>query len=105
MILSTTNTIEGKTVKNYLGIVSGTTYSSTFITKDLSFKDMFKKNKYKEAYENAMEDAKEGAFQKLKANADRLKANAILGITLDMEHIANSTYWMVTVVGTAVEVH
>lgn len=102
MIITTTNTIEGKTVKDYLGIVSGTMYTSHHATKDMSFKDMFKQSKYNEAYEKALEESKEGAFQKLKAKADKLKANAIIGITLDIEHVANTTYWMVTAVGTAV---
>jgi len=105
MILTTTPTVDGKLVKNYLGIVSGTTYASTFATKNMSFKDMFKQSKLNEATEKAMEEAKESAFQELKENADNLKANAIVGISLDIEHIANTAYWMITVVGTAVELH
>jgi len=103
MILSTTNTIDGKTVKNYLGIVSGTTYASGYNTKEMSFKDMFSQSKLNESAEKAMEEAKENAFQELKTNAQKLKANAIIGISLDIEHIANTTKWMITVVGTAVE--
>jgi uncharacterized protein YbjQ (UPF0145 family) len=104
MILTTTNKIEGKTVTKYLGIVSSTTYSSNHATKDMSFKDMFKQEKYTQAYEKGLEEAKESAFQKLKTNAEGLKANAVIGISMDVEHIANSSYCIVTLAGTAVSV-
>ncbi len=47
--------------------------------------------------------AKEEAFQNLKDNATKLKANAIVGIQLDMETEAGS-YFFVSVTGTAVKV-
>ncbi|MCL4170097.1 UNVERIFIED_CONTAM: hypothetical protein GTU68_006334 [Idotea baltica] len=47
--------------------------------------------------------AKEEAFQNLKENAVKLKANAIVGIQLDMETEAGS-YFFVSVTGTAVKV-
>ncbi|TMM57983.1 YbjQ family protein [Maribacter algarum] len=100
MILTTTNTIEGKSVSKYLGIVTGTTYVTYEMTK-MSFKDMFKQKKYYEAYEKGLEEAKEEAFQKLKDNAERLNANAIIGISVDVESVSGSMYTMVSVVGTA----
>lgn len=104
MIFTTTSNIEGKTVSKYLGIVSSTTYTINYSTKGMSFKDMFKQEKYTEAYEKGLEEAKETAFQKLKTNAENLKANAVVGISIDIEHMANTTYWMVSVAGTAVVV-
>jgi len=103
MILTTTPSVDGKQIKNYLGIVSGTTYVNTYATKNMSFKDMFNQSKLTESAKKAMEEAKENAFQELKTNAENLKANAIVGISLDIEHIANTANWMITVVGTAVE--
>lgn len=103
MILTTTNNIEGKSIDKYLGIVSGTTYV-TYTNTKMSFKDMFSHKKYYEAYEKALEGAKEEAFQKLKANAKNLKANAIVGINVDVESVSSSMYTMVSVVGTAVTV-
>ena len=50
-----------------------------------------------------MDKAKEEAFQKLKANATMLKANAIVGITVDMETELGS-YFFVSVTGTVVKV-
>jgi uncharacterized protein YbjQ (UPF0145 family) len=102
MIVTTTNTIEGKNIKEYLGIVSGVTYTSTFSAAGLSIKDIFKSKKYYEAYEEALNTAKASAFDKLKANAENLKANAIVGINLDIESISESMMTMISVVGTAV---
>jgi len=102
MILSTTNEITGVTITNYLGIVSATTYASYNAGKGMSFKDMFKHKKYIEAYELALEEAKESAFQKLKVNAEKLKANAIVGINLDVESVSSGMYTIVSIVGTAV---
>lgn len=102
MILTTTNSIEGNTITKYLGVVSATTYASSYSNKGLSFSDMFKQKKYYEAYEKALEEAKESAFQKLKKNAEQLKANAIVGISLDIESISAGAYTVISIVGTAV---
>jgi uncharacterized protein YbjQ (UPF0145 family) len=104
MILTTTNEIEGKSVTSYLGIVSATTYASSYTSKGMSFSDMFKSKKYYEAYEAALEDAKESAFQKLKENAKNLKADAIVGIHLDVESVSAGAYTMISIVGTAVAI-
>jgi len=49
MIITTTPSVDGKQIKNYLGIVSGTTYVNTYATKNMSFKDMFNQSKLKES--------------------------------------------------------
>ena len=104
MIITTTNTIEGKTITSYLGIVTGTHYSAGFDGKGMSFKDYFSSKKYYNAYEKALEEAKENAFQKLKENATKLKANAIVGVSVDIESMSHSSNLMISVVGTAVVV-
>lgn len=104
MILTTTNSIEGFKIADYKGIVTGTSYSSSYKYKglDMSFKDMFNTKKYYEAYENGIQEIKEEAFQKLKENAKSLDANAIVGIKLDIEPLANLSTLLVSVTGTAV---
>jgi len=104
MVLTTTPDIQGAKITNYLGIVSATTYASAYAGKDMSFKDMFKQKKYQESYEKALEEAKESAFQKLKENAQRLNANAIVGISIDIESVTSSMYTVISIVGTAVKV-
>ncbi len=106
MILTTTNNIEGHAIQDYLGIVTGISYSSSFKHKGkpMKFKDMFSISKYYEAYAAGLENVKEEAFQKLRDNALALKANAVVGISIDIEPLSNSTTLVVSITGTAVKV-
>lgn len=106
MILTTTNNIENFTIVDYLGIVTGTAYDSSYKSNGTktSFKDMFSMSKYYEKYTLGLESIKEKAFQNLKDNALKLGANAVVGIKLDVEPLANSATLLVSIVGTAVKV-
>jgi len=96
MILTTTNTIEGYKIQDYSGIVTGVS-----VSVKTSFS--FKKAKNKTLYNDFINKAKEEAFQDLKTNATKLIANAIVGITIDIENSPNG-YFMVSITGTAVHV-
>lgn len=98
MILTTTNTIEGYTIQDYLGIVTGVDVNMPKATLT------FNMNKYYQSYENKINEVKESAFQKLKDNAINLKANAVVGINLDIETSPTSGLIMVSITGTAVKV-
>jgi len=104
MILTTTNNIENFKIADYLGIVTGSAYDSSYSTngKKMSFKDMFSMTKYREMYTLGLESIKEKAFQNLKDNAIKLGANAVIGIQLDVEPLANSSTLLVSITGTAV---
>ena len=106
MVLTTTNSIEGFRIVEYKGIVTSVSYKSSYSYKgkSMSFKDIFNTEKYYEAYEEGLQNIKEEAFQKLKNNAKSLNANAIVGITVDVEALANSLKVIVSVTGTAVSV-
>lgn len=94
MILTTTNSIEGFKISEYKGIVTGT-------SSELKTKFSFKTEKNMQIIEDLMNEAKEQAFQKLQANAKLLNANAVVGISVDIETAAGS-YFFVSVTGTAV---
>ncbi|WP_033959497.1 YbjQ family protein [Psychroserpens jangbogonensis] len=96
MILTTTNNIEGFKITEYKGIVSGT-------SSEIKTKFSFKNDKNMEIIEDIMSEAKEQAFQKLQTNASKLKANAVVGISVDIETVSGS-YFFVSVTGTAVSV-
>ncbi|WP_298237260.1 heavy metal-binding domain-containing protein [uncultured Algibacter sp.] len=96
MILSTTNSIEGHPIQDYLGIVTGV---STNVKTSFSFKT----TKNKKLYEDFINQAKEEAFQSLKENANKLKANAVVGISIDIE-TSSTSYFFVSITGTAVKV-
>lgn len=89
MILTTTNSIEDFKIIEYTGIVTGT-------SSELKTKFSFKNEKNMEIIKDLMNRAKEQAFQKL-------KVNAIVGISVDIE-TASSSYFFVSVTGTAVKV-
>ncbi len=96
MILTTTHSIEGHKIENYLGIVTG-------VSSNIKTTFSFKTEKNMNMISDVINKAKEEAFQNLKDNATKLKANAIVGIQLDMETEAGS-YFFVSVTGTAVKV-
>ncbi len=106
MILTTTPNIESFQIVDYLGIVTGTAYNTSYSHKGtkMSFKDMFSTSKYYENFTSGIEALKEKAFQNLKENATKLGANAVVGIQLDIEPVANSSSMLVSITGTAVMV-
>jgi uncharacterized protein YbjQ (UPF0145 family) len=96
MILTTTPSIEGYKIQDYLGIVTGLSMSYK------KGKLTFNMNKYYDALESQVEQLKEEAFQKLKNNAALLKANAVVGISTDVEIDGTTGGISISVVGTAV---
>ncbi|WP_411766171.1 YbjQ family protein [Winogradskyella sp. A3E31] len=97
MILTTTNTIEGHKIIDYLGIVSGVSmnYQKGTLT--------FNMKKWYDALEKEVSVVKEEAFQQLQSNAAHLKANAVVGIKVDLE-IGSTGSLTVSITGTAVKV-
>ncbi|WP_370477372.1 heavy metal-binding domain-containing protein [Tamlana flava] len=96
MILTTTNNIEGHKIENYLGIVTG-------VSSNLKRSFSFKTERNMELIADVINKAKEEAFQQLRDNAIKLKANAVVGITLDLES-ESGAYFFVSITGTAVKV-
>ena len=104
MILSTTNTIDGKPVNDYLGIVTGETIIGANIFKDFfaSIRDIV--GGRSGSYERVLREAKDTALKEMKEEAIKLNANAVIGIDLDYETVGkNGGMLMVTASGTAVK--
>jgi uncharacterized protein YbjQ (UPF0145 family) len=103
MILSTTNSIEGKKVVKYLGLVSGDAILGANIFRDFfaSIRDIV--GGRSAAYEKELRKAKDIAIGEMREQAKNLGANAIVGIDIDYETIGtNSSMLMVSANGTAV---
>ena len=103
MILTTTPTLEGQPIKQYLGIVTGETIIGANAIKDFmaGLTDFF--GGRSTTYEKVLIEAKESALADLQQRAAQKGANAIVGIDLDYETVgANGSMLMVTVSGTAV---
>lgn len=97
MILTTTNSIEGFKIQDYLGIVTGVSMNGKAIAMGFSM------SKYIKSLEESIDSVKENAFQTLTENAKALGANAIVGIKVEIE-LTTSNSAMVSVTGTAVKV-
>ena len=103
MILSTTNSIEGRKTVKYLGLVSGDAILGANIFRDFfaSIRDIV--GGRSASYEKELRKAKDIALQEMQEQAKHLGANAIVGIDIDYETIgANSSMLMVSASGTAV---
>ena len=97
MILTTTNSVEGYRILEYRGVVSGIAVNSQKMTMT------FNMEKYYDGISESVSEIKEKAFEKLKENAEKLNANAVVGITVDVE-LTTSNYIIVTTTGTAVSI-
>ena len=105
MIKTTTPTIEGKMILDYLGIVTGEAIMGANMFKDMfaGIRDIV--GGRSGAYEKELQKARELAFQEIDTEASELGANAIVGIDIDYEVLGERNgMLMVSVSGTAVRV-
>lgn len=103
MILTTTPTLEGYTIKEYKGIVTGETIIGANAIKDFmaGLTDFF--GGRSSTYEKVLIEAKNTALVEMQQRAMSMGANAIVGIDLDYETLgSNGGMLMVTASGTAV---
>lgn len=103
MIMSTTNSLEGRQVKKYLGIVTGEAILGANIFKDFfaGIRDIV--GGRSGAYEKELQEARRLAFEEMEMKANRVGATGIIGIDIDYETIGpNGSMLMVSVSGTAV---
>ena len=103
VIISTTPTLEGRPIRQYLGIVTGEVIVGANIFKDLfaGIRDIV--GWRAGAYEGALRDARRTAFDELSYEAEKLGADAVVGVDIDYEVVgANGSMLMVSVSGTAV---
>ncbi|UWR23980.1 heavy metal-binding domain-containing protein [Sulfitobacter sp. S190] len=101
MILTTTNTIEGKTITSYNGIVVGEAIMGANIVRDLFARVTDIVGGRSGQYENKLRDAREAAMQEMREECARVGGDAVVGIDIDYEIISDSMM-MVSVSGTSV---
>ena len=105
MILTTTSVIEGKTVRDYRGIVTGEAIVGANIFRDFfaGIRDIV--GGRSGAYEKELQKARDVALEEMSHSARLLGANAVVGIDLDYEVVGqNGSMLMVTACGTAVQI-
>ena len=103
MILTTTPTIEGMTIRRYRGIVTGEAIVGANIFRDFfaGIRDIV--GGRSSAYEKELQKAREIALEEIAGAAQAQGGNAVVGIDLDYEVIGKGgSMLMVSVSGTAV---
>lgn len=101
MICVTTPTVEGHRATRVIGIVAGETILGANIFRDFlaGVRDIV--GGRSGAYETVLRDARRTALDEMTKEAQRLGANAVVGVDLDYETVGNGML-MVTASGTAV---
>ena len=105
MLLTTTNTIEGKPIQQYFGIVTAEAIIGANIVKDIfaGLRDIV--GGRSGTYERVIEEARMNALRELEHKAAYMGANAVIAIDLDFETIgAKGSMLMVVATGTAVKI-
>jgi len=107
MLTTTTPSIEGYEIVEYLGLVTGEAILGANIFKDFfaGIRDIV--GGRSAAYEQELRKARDIALQEMTEEAERLGANAVLGVDLDYETLQvgqTGGMLMVSVSGTAVRV-
>jgi uncharacterized protein YbjQ (UPF0145 family) len=103
MIITTTTSVEGRPVREYVGIVTGEAILGANIFKDLfaGIRDIV--GGRSGAYEEELRKARTIALDELGEAARQIGADAVIGVDLDYETVGQGgSMLMVTASGTAV---
>ena len=105
MILTTTPVSEGRSIKEYKGVVTGETIIGANFFKDFlaGIRDFV--GGRSGSYEKVLREAKDTSMREMQDRAEELGANAVVGIDIDYETIGEkNSMLMVATSGTAVVV-
>ena len=103
MIVTTTNSIEGKKIVEYKGIIFGEIISGVDVIKDIAagLTNFF--GGRSKSYEGELIQAREEALNEMENRAAAIGANAVIGVDIDYEVLGQGgNMLMVTASGTAV---
>ena len=103
--VTTTPTIEGHPIQEYLGIVTGEVIVGANLFRDLfaNIRDIV--GGRSGSYERILSDARKQAIEELQAACGERGGNAVVGVDLDYEVIGDTgSMLMVSASGTAVRV-
>ncbi len=107
MIVTTTHSVEGSPVREYMGVVTGEAILGANIFRDFFAGITDIVGGRSAAYEQELRRAKQIALDEMTQQAQELGANAIVGVDLDYETIQvgqGGSMLMVSASGTAVQV-
>lgn len=104
MIITTTNTIEGRPIREYLGIVNGEVIIGINLIKDFAagLTNIF--GGRSGSYENELVEARAKALDEIRERATQMGADAVVGVDLDFEVLGQGgSMMMIVATGTAVK--
>lgn len=104
MLKTTTSTVDGREIRDYLDVVVGEAILGANVFKDVfgAIRDVV--GGRAGAYEREMGKARDIAFEEMEARARALGADGIVGIDIDYEVVGQGgSMMMVSVSGTAVK--
>ena len=103
MLVTTTNSLEGKTIETYHGIVSGESIMGANIVRDIFATVTDIVGGRSAAYEDKLAEGRKIALEEMTERARAMGANAVIGVDLDFETIREGMM-MCIATGTAVTV-
>ncbi|MEM9265143.1 MAG: YbjQ family protein [Cyanobacteria bacterium P01_F01_bin.13] len=106
MILATTDTLQGKNIKEYLGIVTAEVIYGSNALRDFfaSIRDVL--GGRTGSYERVFERGQQDALKELQERAQRLGADAVIGIQIKTDTInldETGVLMLITASGTAIK--
>lgn len=101
MIITTTQSVEGRPITDYRGIVVGEAIMGANVFRDFFAQITDVVGGRSGAYESKLQDARETALRELEERAVTVGATAVVGVDLDYEVVGDSML-MVSASGTAV---
>lgn len=106
MILATTDTLQGKNIKQYLGIVTAEVVYGSNMLRDFfaSIRDFW--GGRTGSYERVFEQGQQDALKELQERASQLGADAVIGVQLKTDTInldETGVLMLITASGTAVK--
>ena len=105
MITTTTHTVDGRQIRQYLGLVTGEAIMGANVIRDFMANITDFVGGRSGTYESKFAEARETALQELEAEAQRKGADAVVGIDIDYQVLgASNGMLMVTATGTAVKI-
>lgn len=102
MLMTTTTAIEGRPVREYLGVVCGESILGANIGRDIGAMFRNVTGGRVTGYEKELRNAREIALKEMSEAGEQLGAEAIIGIDIDYETVGGQML-MVTASGTAVK--
>ena len=102
MLISTTSSIEGKSIKEYRGVVFGEVINGVNFMRDFSASITNVIGGRATQYEEELINTRADAINEMMKRAEKIGANAIVGVKIDYEPIGQGSMIAVIASGTAV---